>query len=94
MVERVVYVGATLQVILHLASGQTVQAWIPNDGDAQSRASGDAIVAHFPIDALRVLARRWKRGPGLRRAGRRQRLSGAQSCVAKSLTPPAARAPS
>jgi len=55
MVERVVYVGATLQVFLHLASGQTIQAWIPNDGDAQSRASGDAIVAHLPADALRVL---------------------------------------
>jgi spermidine/putrescine transport system ATP-binding protein len=56
MIERVVYVGATLQVILHLASGETIQAWVPNDGDAQSRASGDAIVAHFPVDALRVLA--------------------------------------
>jgi spermidine/putrescine transport system ATP-binding protein len=55
MVERVVYVGATLQVILHLASGQTVQAWIPNDGDSQSRASGEAIVAHLPADALRIL---------------------------------------
>ena len=55
MVERVVYVGATLQVFLHLASGQTIQAWIPNDGDGQSRDSGDAIVAHLPSDALRVL---------------------------------------
>jgi spermidine/putrescine transport system ATP-binding protein len=56
MVERVVYVGATLQIILHLASGETIQAWIPNDGDAQLRSSGDAIVAHFPVDALRALA--------------------------------------
>jgi spermidine/putrescine transport system ATP-binding protein len=56
MIERVVYVGATLQIIVHLASGETIQAWIPNDGDAQSRGSGDAIVAHFPVDALRVLA--------------------------------------
>jgi len=56
MIERVVYVGATLQIIVHLASGETIQAWVPNDGDAQSRASGDAIVAHFPVDALRVLA--------------------------------------
>jgi spermidine/putrescine transport system ATP-binding protein len=55
MVERVVYVGATLQVYLHLASGQMIQAWIPNDGDAQSRASGDAIMAYLPADALRVL---------------------------------------
>src|SRR5262245_28593933 len=56
MVERVVYVGATLQVILHLASGDTIQAWVPNDGDAQSRSSGDAIGAPFPVDALRILA--------------------------------------
>jgi len=56
MVERVVYVGATLQIILHLASGETIQAWVPNDGDAQARSSGDTIVAHFPVDALRVLA--------------------------------------
>jgi spermidine/putrescine transport system ATP-binding protein len=56
MIERVVYVGATLQIIVHLASGETIQAWVPNDGDAQSRGSGDAIVAHFPVDALRVLA--------------------------------------
>jgi spermidine/putrescine transport system ATP-binding protein len=55
MVERVVYVGAALQVFLHLASGQTIQAWIPNDGDAHPRASGDAIVAHLPVDAFRVL---------------------------------------
>jgi spermidine/putrescine transport system ATP-binding protein len=55
MVERVVYVGATLQVFLHLASGQTIQAWVPNDGDAHPRASGDAIVAYLPVDAFRVL---------------------------------------
>jgi spermidine/putrescine transport system ATP-binding protein len=55
IVERVVYVGATLQIILHLASGQTIQAWVPNDGAAQARSSGDAIVAHFPTDSLRVL---------------------------------------
>jgi spermidine/putrescine transport system ATP-binding protein len=56
MVERVVYVGATLQVILRLASGEAMQAWVPNDGDAQSHASGEPIVAHLPVDALRVLA--------------------------------------
>src|SRR5437588_9021876 len=49
MVERVVYVGATLQVFLHLASGQTIQAWVPNDGDAHPRASGDAIMVHLPF---------------------------------------------
>ena len=55
IVERVVYVGSTLQVILHLASGQTIQAWIPNDGDVAPYRSGDAVTAHFPREALRVL---------------------------------------
>src|SRR5205085_8043113 len=30
MVERVVYVGSTMQVIVHLAPGPTIQAWIQN----------------------------------------------------------------
>ena len=55
MVDRVVYVGATLQVILHLASGQTIQAWIPNDGDVDPYRSGDAVAVHLPREALRVL---------------------------------------
>jgi spermidine/putrescine transport system ATP-binding protein len=55
MIDRVVYVGATLQLFVHLASGQTIQVWVPNDGGATSRASGEAIVAHFPTDSLRVI---------------------------------------
>jgi len=55
IVERVVYVGAVLQVILHLASGQTIQAWLPNDGDHDPHRSGDAVTVHFPPEALRAL---------------------------------------
>jgi spermidine/putrescine transport system ATP-binding protein len=55
MVERVVYVGSTLQIILHLASGQTIQAWTPNVGDQEPHRSGDAVSVHFPREALRVL---------------------------------------
>jgi ABC-type Fe3+/spermidine/putrescine transport system ATPase subunit len=55
IVERVVYVGSTLQIILHLASGQTIQAWIPNDGDTEVQRSGDSVTASFPRSALRVL---------------------------------------
>jgi spermidine/putrescine transport system ATP-binding protein len=55
MVERIVYVGNTLQVILRLASGQQIQAWQPNDGDFDPYQSGDAVTAHFPRRALRVL---------------------------------------
>jgi spermidine/putrescine transport system ATP-binding protein len=55
MVERVVYVGTTLQVIVRLASGQQIQAWKPNDGNVDPYRSGDAVTAHLPRAALRVL---------------------------------------
>jgi spermidine/putrescine transport system ATP-binding protein len=55
MVERVVYVGTTLQVIMRLASGQQIQAWQPNDGEIDPYRSGDAVTAYFPKAALRVL---------------------------------------
>ena len=55
MVERTVYVGSVLQVILHLATGQTIQAWTPNTGGGDANRSGDAITVHFPREALRVL---------------------------------------
>jgi spermidine/putrescine transport system ATP-binding protein len=55
MVERTVYVGSVLQVILHLANGQTIQAWLPNTGDSDPHQSGAAVTVHFPREALRVL---------------------------------------
>ena len=55
MVERTVYVGSVLQVILHLATGQTIQAWTPNTGADAPYSSGDAVVVHFPRESLRVL---------------------------------------
>ena len=55
MVERVVYVGSIMQVIVHLAPGQTVQAWVQNQGEALPYAQGEAVAVHLPADALRVL---------------------------------------
>jgi ABC-type Fe3+/spermidine/putrescine transport system ATPase subunit len=55
MVERVVYVGSTLQVIVHLAPGQTLQAWIQNAGEGMPYQQGSPISVHLPPDALRVL---------------------------------------
>jgi len=55
MVERVVYVGSTMQVYVHLAPGQSIQAWIPNQGDGLPFAQGDAVSVGLPADALRVL---------------------------------------
>jgi spermidine/putrescine transport system ATP-binding protein len=55
MVERVVYVGSTMQVIVHLASGPTLQAWVQNQGDGLPFAQGHPLTVHLPADALRVL---------------------------------------
>jgi spermidine/putrescine transport system ATP-binding protein len=55
MVERVVYVGSIMQVIVHLASGPTLQAWVQNQGDGLPYSQGHPVTAHLPADALRVL---------------------------------------
>ena len=55
MVERVVYVGSTMQVIVHLASGQTIQVWVQNQGEGLPFAQGHPVAVHLPADALRVL---------------------------------------
>jgi spermidine/putrescine transport system ATP-binding protein len=56
MVERVVYVGSTMQVIVHLAPGQTLQAWVQNQGDGSlPYQQGASVTVHLPPEALRVL---------------------------------------
>jgi spermidine/putrescine transport system ATP-binding protein len=55
MVERVVYVGSILQVIVHLAPGQTLQAWIQNQGESLPYEQGTPVTVYLPPDALRVL---------------------------------------
>ena len=54
MVERTVYVGATLQVMVRLATGAQLQASITNTGDADSYQQGTPVSVHIPADALRV----------------------------------------
>jgi len=56
MVERVVYVGSTMQVIVHLAPGQTIQAWVQNQGEQLPYGQGQSVAVALPPDALRVLA--------------------------------------
>jgi spermidine/putrescine transport system ATP-binding protein len=56
MVERTVYVGATVQVMVRLATGATLQASIANTGAAASWRQGTPVLARIPADALRVLA--------------------------------------
>jgi spermidine/putrescine transport system ATP-binding protein len=55
MVERVVYVGSIMQVMINLAPGQRLQAWVQNQGQDLGFAQGTPVAVHFPIDALRVL---------------------------------------
>jgi spermidine/putrescine transport system ATP-binding protein len=55
MVERLVYVGATMQVIVNLAPGEKVQALIANEGEVIPFGQGTAVSVHLPREALRVL---------------------------------------
>ena len=56
MVERVVYVGATTQVIVRLAPGDTVQMLLKNEGGEVAYQQGTPVSVHLPAAALRVLA--------------------------------------
>jgi spermidine/putrescine transport system ATP-binding protein len=55
MVDRVVYVGSTLQVFIHLPGGQNLQAWIHNEGEGLPYDQGSPVAVHLPAEALRVL---------------------------------------
>jgi len=55
MIERVVYVGPVIQLLVRLAPGQTIQAMLPNHGDGPAFRQGSPVSAHMPAEALRVL---------------------------------------
>jgi spermidine/putrescine transport system ATP-binding protein len=55
MVERVLYVGSVIQVLVHLAHGETLQASMPNRGGDPPWQQGSAVSVHLPPDAIRVL---------------------------------------
>jgi spermidine/putrescine transport system ATP-binding protein len=56
MVERLVYVGSALQVIVRVATGETLQALVQNTGKDVPYEQGTPVQLHLPRDALRVLA--------------------------------------
>jgi spermidine/putrescine transport system ATP-binding protein len=56
MVERTVYVGANVQVIVRLPTGATMQASLANTGASEPYPQGTPVLVHVPPDALRVLA--------------------------------------
>jgi len=55
MVERPVYLGNSVQVIVRLANGDRVQALVQNDGSEVSYKQGDPVKVYMPVEALRVL---------------------------------------
>jgi spermidine/putrescine transport system ATP-binding protein len=57
MIDRTVYVGSNLTVMVRLANGGVLQASVPNDGvDLDSHEQGAPVSVHVPPDALRILA--------------------------------------
>jgi spermidine/putrescine transport system ATP-binding protein len=55
MVERVVYVGSGIQVIVRAATGEVLQALIQNTGGRIQYEQGTPVQVHLPPEALRVL---------------------------------------
>jgi spermidine/putrescine transport system ATP-binding protein len=59
MVERVVFVGPTIQLLVRLAPGELIQASVPNRGEGgPGYTQGRPVTVRMPPDALRVLERR------------------------------------
>jgi spermidine/putrescine transport system ATP-binding protein len=56
MIERVVYLGSSEQLVIRLATGDVVQALVVNDGSPRELAQGTAVQVHLPAEALRVLS--------------------------------------
>jgi spermidine/putrescine transport system ATP-binding protein len=57
MVDNLVYVGATTQVLARLPHGPAVQALLVNDAARDDLRPGVAVSLTFPADALRLLER-------------------------------------
>ncbi len=57
MVERTVYLGNAVQVVVRLVNGGSLQALIQNTGEEiPFAASGTPVCVHLPANALRVLS--------------------------------------
>ncbi len=56
MVERWVYLGNAVQLIVRLANGATIQALVQNAGEQIPFTQGTPVSVYLPAEALRVLA--------------------------------------
>jgi spermidine/putrescine transport system ATP-binding protein len=61
MIERTVYVGSSLQVIVRVATGAQLQASIANTGETEGYRQGTPVLVQIPAEALRILG--GARGP-------------------------------
>ena len=50
-----VYVGSAVQVLVRVATGETLQALVTNTGKDLPYEQGTPVQLHLPVDALRVL---------------------------------------
>jgi spermidine/putrescine transport system ATP-binding protein len=55
MVERVVYVGSAVQVLVRVPTGEVLQALVTNTGRKLPFEQGTPVQLHLPVDALRAL---------------------------------------
>ncbi len=55
MVERLVYVGSAVQVIVRAATGEALQALVQNKGAALPFEQGTPVQLHLPPEAVRLL---------------------------------------
>jgi spermidine/putrescine ABC transporter ATP-binding subunit len=55
MVERIVYVGSGVQIIVRMATGEALQALQQNTGGQVHYEQGTPVQVHLPAEALRVL---------------------------------------
>jgi spermidine/putrescine transport system ATP-binding protein len=55
MVERLVYLGSTTQLILRLVHGEALQAMVPNQGESLPFEHGTPVSVFLPPEGLRVL---------------------------------------
>ena len=72
MIERPVYLGNSVQLLIRLANGDRVQALIQNAGEEIPYRQGDAVKVYMPADALPCAHRHGQRpgGRGRRRGSR------------------------
>jgi spermidine/putrescine transport system ATP-binding protein len=57
VVNRTVYAGPVLNVLVHVDETNEIQVTVPNRGDVKPYLPGDTIALHLPADALQVLDR-------------------------------------